>query len=286
MVITDYAAEDSQVNALESGQAHVIDLLSAASVGSVQGGGAKIQVSKGGGWNPFTMRVDVSPFNDNRVRQALRLVVDRPQMLHQVFGGYGTIGNDVFAPYDSAFDRSLPQRTQDIEKAKSLLRAAGHQALHLQLVTSDIAQGVVSSAQVFAQQAQAAGVTVSLRQVTPTDFYGSNYLKWPFAQDYWVYTPYLVQVGQATLPSSPFNETHFDNSSYNALYKQALATVDSARRTELIHEMQQIDYNQGAYIIPYFAPVIDGYSAKVGGVATSKTGLPLGNFGFKQMWLT
>jgi peptide/nickel transport system substrate-binding protein len=285
LVITDYTDETSQVNALDGGQVDVIDLLSAASVATVRGGGARVQIAKGGGFNPFTMRTDATPFRDNRVRQALRLIVDRPEMLRQVFAGYGAIGNDVFSPYDPAFDRSLPQRSQDIEKAKSLLRAAGSQGLKLQLVTSSIAQGVVTSAQVFAQQAQTAGVDVSLRQVTPTDFYGSNYLKWVFAQDYWVYTPYLVQVGQATLPSSPFNESHFDNPSYDTLYKQALATVDGTRRTELIHEMQQIDYNEGAYIIPYFAPVIDGYSTKIGGVTTSKTGLALGNFGFKRMWL-
>jgi hypothetical protein len=50
--------------------------------------------------------------------------------------------------------------------------------------------------------------------------------------------------------------------------------------------MQQIDYTTGGYIIPYFAPVIDACSSKVKGVSSSKTGLPLGNLGFKNMWLS
>ena len=43
-----------------------------------------------------------------------------------------------------------------------------------------------------------------------TEFYGHNYLKWIFAQDYWYYSNYLPQVRSATLPNSPFNETHFE----------------------------------------------------------------------------
>ncbi len=36
-----------------------------------------------------------------------------------------------------------------------------------------------------------------------------------------------------TLPSSPFNETHFDNPRYNALYKEAVSTLDVAKQTDM-----------------------------------------------------
>jgi peptide/nickel transport system substrate-binding protein len=79
---------------------------------------------------------------------------------------------------------------------------------------SDIAQGAISAAQVSAQQATKAGVDVHLNQVNVTEFFGSNYLQWSFAQDYWYYGPYLPQVGQETLPTAQFSETHFDNPTY------------------------------------------------------------------------
>jgi hypothetical protein len=52
--------------------------------------------------------------------------------------------------------------------------------------------------------------------------------------------------------------------------------------------MQEMEYSGVAsgYIIPYFNPVIDGYSSHVHGVVSSKTGLPLGAYGFKNMWLS
>ena len=286
VVITDYSDETSQVNALLAGQVDAVNLLSADVISSVQGQGKKILISHGGGWNPFTMRVDSAPFSDPRVREAMRLVVDRKQMLDLVFGGYGTVGNDLFGIWAPEYDHSLPQRQQDIGKAKSLLKAAGQTGLTTQLVTADIAAGTVKAAQVLAQQASLAGVKVNLRQVTVSEFYGSNYLKWVFAQDYWYYNFYVPQVPLATLPTAPFNETHFNNPRYNSLYSQAIATVDQAKRTQLAQEMQQIDYTEGGYIIPFFPPVIDGYGANVNGLLPSKAGLSLNSYDFGRLWLS
>jgi peptide/nickel transport system substrate-binding protein len=286
VVITDYADETSQVNALQSGQVDVANLLSADVITDLTSQNKKVLISDGGGWNPFTMRVDSPPFNDVRVRQAMRLIVDRPQMLDLVFGGKGTIGNDVFGIWAAEYDHQLPQRHQDIDQAKSLLKAAGQDGLTVQLVTSAIAQGTTEMAQVFKQQASAAGVTVNLNTVTVSEFYGPSYLKWIFAQDYWYYNFYLPQVSLATLPTAPFNECHFDNPRYNKLYGEAIATTDQAKRTELAHEMQLIDYDSGGYIIPFFPAVIDGYGANVNGLVPSKGGLSLNAYDFKNVWLS
>ena len=286
IVMTDYSDETSQVNALLGGQVDVINLLSQDVLGTVTGSGKKAVISPGGGWNPFTMRVDSPPFNDVRVRQAFRLAVDRPKMLETVFGGHGTIGNDIFAIWAPEYDHSIPQRQYDPEQAKSLLKAAGHENLSIQLVTGDIAQGVINMAQVYAQQAAAAGINAKLRQVTVTDFYGPNYLKWAFAQDFWYYQPYFAQVNQATLPGSPYNETHFANPKYIKLYNQALATLDVSKRTEIAHEMMMIDYNEGGYIIPFFPAVIDGYAPNVSGIVESKLGASLNSWDFEHMWMS
>jgi peptide/nickel transport system substrate-binding protein len=286
IIMTDYSDETSQVNALLSGQVDVVNLLSQDTIGTVTGSGKHVVISDGGGWNPFTMRVDQPPFTDVRVRQAFRLAVDREAMLKTVFGGHGTIGNDIFGIWAPEYDHSIPQRQYDPEQAKSLLKAAGHDNLSITLVTGDIAQGVINMAQVYAQQAAPAGINAKLDQVTVTDFYGPNYLKWTFAQDYWYYSPYFPQVNQATLPGAPFNETHFDNPQYINLYNQAQATLDVSMRQEIAHEMQMIDYNQGGYIIPFFPAVIDGYATNVNGIVQSKTGSSFNNWDFEHVWLS
>ena len=135
--------------------------------------------------------------------------------------------------WDPAYDTSIPQREQDIEQAKSLLKQAGEEGLTVELVCAEIAMGVVTSAQVFAEQAKAAGVTINLRKTTVTDFYGPQFLKYPFAFDYWGFQYYLPQVQSELLPSSPYRETHWDDPRTKKLYQQALATVDEAKRAEI-----------------------------------------------------
>ena len=108
------------------------------------------------------MRVDTAPFSDVRVRQAMRLLVDRQQMLELVFGGYGTIGNDIFGIFDPEYDHSIPQREQDIDQAKSLLKAAGQENLTSSSSRRTSPRASPKWPRCLAQQAPAAGVTVNL----------------------------------------------------------------------------------------------------------------------------
>lgn len=285
LIISDYPSEQSQVNGLLGGQVNMINFLSSDSIAPLKGGNVNLVISKTGGWNPITMRVDKAPFNDVRVRQAMKLIVNRPEMLSLVFGGYGSIANDIFGKFDSEYDKAIPQRHQDIAQAKSLLKKAGHENLSVTLTTSSgIGQGTIKTAQVFAQQALAAGVKVNINQVTTSAWFGQDYLKVPFGQDYWFYLPYLVNVGQVTIPGAAFNTPHYDNHKYTSLYNQALATTNKALQADIAHAMQKIDSTDGGLIIPYFPPVIDATAKNVKGVVQSPS-FPLANYDWASFWI-
>ena len=284
--ITDYPDESTMTNALLGGEEDAIGGLSVASIAAMRNGNQTLVFSNAGGIIPFTMRVDAPPFNDVRVRQAMRLLVDRTQMREIVFGGHGLLGNDVTSPFDPAYDGGLPQREKDIPQAKFLLKKAGMSDLTVELVSAQIGQGAADAAQVLTQQAKAAGVTINLRSVQLGELFGPEYLKWVFAQDLYYYSPYMLQVTDAFLPTSPYNETHFDDPTYTRLYNKAQATTTQAALTPIEQEMMKIDYDQGGYIIPYFSPVIDAHSPKLKGVVPAKTGAALRNFEMKLFWFS
>jgi peptide/nickel transport system substrate-binding protein len=287
VVTTDIASETTQVSALQSGQVDAINYLSAASVTALRGSGLTVRVNKSGGWVPFTQDCNTAPFSDVRVRQAFRLIPNRPEMLEQVFGGYGAIGNDVFSPFDPLYPHDLPQRHQDIPQAKALLKAAGYDDLTVTLYSCPADPGEVEMAEVFATQAKAAGVTVNITQQTVTTFYSKYYQKVPFAQDYGPSSPFLANAGTLMIGNAAlFNACHFNNPQYNSLYQQAIATTSTATRADLVHEMAHIDYEQGAYIVPLFLPAIEAFSNKVGGIEPSTTGVMPGNANFKSFWIT
>jgi peptide/nickel transport system substrate-binding protein len=72
------------------------------------------------------MRSNFGPFQDKRVREAAALTIDRVGYIEGILQGLGgVIANDsVMDAYPSA-DTSVPQRAQDLEKAKALMAEAG-----------------------------------------------------------------------------------------------------------------------------------------------------------------
>jgi len=286
LTIIDFPDKTSLSDALVTGQVDAAGTLDGPQIATLANASGVIPVpSPAGTIIPFTMRVDQAPFNDVRVRQALRLAVDRPQLIDSALDTYGRVASDVFSPYDPDFDAALT-RQQDIPQAKFLLKKAGKEGLKVTLVTSPIATGTVAMATVLAEQAKAAGIDITIRQVDPGTFFGPGYLQWPFAQDFYSYAPYLAQCTLSMLPASPWNECHFSDPDYTRLYGQANATLDAALRKEIIYRMQQIDYTEGGYIIPAFTDTLDAYSARVTGWKPSRVGQPVNDLNFAALAFT
>jgi len=282
LIIYDFADDAAKVNALLAGQVQSIDNLPSYVVNTIDQQGASPLISDTGAWVPFTMRVDVAPFSDVRVRQALRLIVDRQQMIDQALNGFGILGNDLYSPFDPVFASDLPQRVQDIDQAKSLLAQAGQSDLDVELVTSTaVGAGAVESANLFVEQARQAGVAVQLTKADANVFYGDRYLSWNFAQDFWNTRNYVPQVATSSVKGATYNETHFDDPQFTALIDQAKREPDETKRNQLLHDAQKIEYDTGGFIIWGFKRQLDAYSNLVQGLQPHRY-LPCSNFGFKR----
>jgi peptide/nickel transport system substrate-binding protein len=282
--IINFTSDAAKVNALLSGQVEAMADVPFAQVPVVRGRkNLRIYTAQTGAWTPLCMRVDVAPYNDVRVRRAFRLLINRPQVVQQGLSGAGRIGNDLFAPFDPAYaGDEFPQRKYDPEQARSLLRQAGHDGLDVELITSPQDTGMVEGATIFAQNAKAGGVNVAVKNLAD-NFYGDQYLKYPFSADYWGTRNYLQQVTAGMLKTSPFNETHWDAYAnyprFEALYRQAAATINDKKRAALIKEMQRMEYTDGGLIIWGFKNLTDGYSTKVGGYKVDRGTLNLNKYG-------
>ncbi len=272
LVILDFSDDAAKVNALLAGQVQTIDNLPTYLAGAIEQQGSHTLVSETGGWVPFTIRVDVKPFTDVRVRNALRLIADRAQMIDQALGGYGRLANDLYAPFDPAYiGGDVPQREQDIDQAKSLLKAAGAEDLQIELVTSTgVGTGSVEAANLFAQHARKAGVQVRVKKVDPSVFYGDQYLSWVFAQDFWNTRLYLPQAASCAMPKSPYNETHFADEKYIGLVRAAFREMDEERRNTLVQDAQRIEYESGGYLIWAFQNQVDAYGPFITGVEPAR----------------
>jgi peptide/nickel transport system substrate-binding protein len=235
----------------------------------------------------FYMDTTRPPFNDNRVRLAMKLIADRPALISDAISGFGTVGNDIVGKGLRFYDNSLPQRVQDIEKAKSLLKQAGHGGLKVPMQISDAIPGFIEAATLFSQQASKAGVTIQLQQ-RPADSYFNpslQYLKMLFAETQWPPPSLKFFYLQALASNAPFNETHWHSSSFNNLLFKAIGETDTAKAQSYWNQVQQIQYQQGGYLSWTNADFVDGLSKKVQGLKPSAAGI-LGNHRFQDAWLS
>ena len=125
--------DNARVAALRGGQ---IDLAVQISYDGARQLGSGSQILPIGTANHrlLNMNVTKAPFKDVRVRQAIALALGRPQIASGLWGKYAQVGNDSPMWPGYAFtDKSVPQRKQDLAKAKALLKAAGATNLKLTL---------------------------------------------------------------------------------------------------------------------------------------------------------
>ena len=100
----------------------------------------------------------VKPFDDVRVRRAIKLAVDRKLILDTVYQGLGVTTPDVpLPPGDPMFPSDLGDGAQDIPGAKKLLAEAGFpDGIAFTLYTSPILPGMVDLAVTFAESVKPA----------------------------------------------------------------------------------------------------------------------------------
>jgi len=281
--ITDNGA---RLNALLSGQIDAMGMLPTAQAKAHQSTG-DIVVLTGKSPQPIMFYMDVTkpPFDNNDVRTAMKLIVDRPAMIEGALNGFGSVGNDIVGKGLPYYDTSLPQRVQDIEQAKSLLKKAGQENLTVELQTSEIIPGFVESATLLAQQAKAAGVTINLKQVPANSYYNPSllYLKMAFAETQWAITGMKFFYLQALAKDAPYNETHWKDPSFDALLSKAIGELDKTKAQDYWNQIQQIQYSQGGYIDWVAADWVDGLSTKLKGITPSGAGA-LGNMNFMDAY--
>jgi len=233
------------------------------------------------------MLTDTAPFDDNNVRMALKLSIDRDELVRTVLRGHGTAGNDhPISPANRYYAADLPQRVYDPEEAKHYLKKAGLSELSVSLSVSEAAfGGAVDTAVLFKEHALKAGIDINVVR-EPADGYWSNvWLKKPFVASFWGGRP--TEDWMFTLAyqgGGAWNETRWANERFDKLLLEARAELDTAKRAALYHEMQQIVRDDGGTIMPMYANYVDARSNKLGRGDTIASNIELDGWKCVERW--
>jgi peptide/nickel transport system substrate-binding protein len=263
MQFTDMGAEmDPQVTAIKKGEIDMIDL------GDVAGADYfrifkelpdfAVIPSHTAGTRVLRMRVDKKPWDDNRVRLALKLCQDRHKILKSAYFNEGLVGQDfhVYPLHAEYYLKHVP--LYDPKRAKHLLKEAGHpNGLTVKLCLAEDVADIVRYAEILKEDAAPAGFNIEL-DLMPGSRYWKEWTEVDCGITSWMHRPIgtmILNLGYtADDEGKPvaWNETRWVNEEFSRLLKQANGTLNVDKRRKIFCRLEDIQMESGSIGIPYW----------------------------------
>ncbi|WP_036157732.1 ABC transporter substrate-binding protein [Marinomonas ushuaiensis] len=230
------------------------------------------------------MDTTVAPFDNILVRQALSYCVDREAMIELVADGYGTAGND--SPINAAYRyyADAPHKSYDPKKAKALLAEAGYpNGLELELIAS-VKPGYRSTmAVVLREMAKAGGFDISVKTMDHSSYLDQVWKKGKFYVGFYNMMPTEGMSFNLLFTSgASWNETKWNNTTFDEYVRLADETTDSEKRKELYANAQSLMQKEVPALIPCFFDILGAKADYVNGYEQHPRGA---SFAFHKVWV-
>jgi peptide/nickel transport system substrate-binding protein len=267
--VVGIADAEGRISALLADQVDYLEATSPDSVALIQQKPDYALINlPSGNWPVFVMNTTEAPFDDVRVRTAMKLVVDRDAMVKSVLGGYGKVSGDHPVWPGDQYYQDVP-RPRDIEKAKALLAEAGFpNGLEVTLYTSDIDVNMIPMTVLYKEMAAEAGITVNIQQEAADGYWNDIWMQKPFCCSSWGERTADQVLNEVYRSGASWNETFWSNAEFDGLLDQARQQLDYAQRKALYQQAQQLLSDEGGAIIPFFTDILSVAHKRVKNINT------------------
>lgn len=234
------------------------------------------------------MRADLKPWNDNRVRMAMKLCQHHEKIRHLAFYGQGLLGQDthVYQKHPEYCDVKTP--AYNPKKARQLLKEAGFpKGLDVELSISNGWLDVVRYAEILQQDARAAGFRIRIKTM-PSSQYWEKWTEVPFGVTPWTHRPLGTMVLNLAYTRDeqgkpvPWNESRWVDDEFSDLLKQANQTLDVVKRRKIFCKLQNIQMERGSIGIPYWRNIWFAARKRMKGIQAHPSGYTLLNHVWKS----
>jgi peptide/nickel transport system substrate-binding protein len=209
-------------------------------------------------------KVTEKPFDDARVRKAMRLALDNAGIMQVALRGLGLPGDNSHVSPAQPDYADVGMMKRDVAAAKKLLADAGYpNGLDTEISVPADPPWNGAESQAAVEQWKEAGIRVNLK-IMPGQEYWDVWTKVPLGCTIWYHRPLGVMVlGLAYRTGVPWNESGYANSEFDKILTEAEGTVDIAKRKELMGKLQKIMQEDGPIVQPLWRKNFTFYDEKV-----------------------
>ncbi len=217
----------------------------------------------------------VKPFDDKRVRQAMRLATDPAPIVAISQREFGSVGeHHHVSPVHPEYAK-IPVPPQNIQKAKALLAEAGYpNGIDVEFTcrSSDSSTWELIAAQAMVVQWKDSGINATIK-VLPSTEYWDVWTKVPFGFTTWAHRPLGVMTySLAYRTGGSWNESGWSNSEFDTLLTQAEGLLDVDKRRVVMAKLEAIMEDDGPIVQPVWRAVLTFMDKKVEGFKIHPTG--------------
>ena len=226
-------------------------------------GGFSFQQIPTGNWRGIVLRTDVKPFDDVRVRKAIRLAVDRKALIELAAGGLGTVACDTpVGPTDMY--RWNGTCNQDIAKAKALLAEAGYpNGIDIELPVATVEAVWPAMAEVFQQQVAAAGIRVKIAQVPSDGYFNEIWMKRPVSMTRWNQRPADAALNEIYRAGATWNESFYKDAKFDVMLDDARKELNFDKRRAKYQQAQEYLWENSGTLVAFSAILTMGMTSRV-----------------------
>ncbi len=212
------------------------------------------------------MKTDQAPFDDARVRLAMKMAIDPQRVLEIAHSGLGLPAEHHHVCQIHPAYAALPPFPQDVGKAKALLAEAGYpEGLDLEIACRVSPSWELRAVEAMVSQWKTAGIRVTINNM-PSASYWDVWDKVPFGFTEWIHRPLETMVLSLAYRSGvPWNESGYANPAFDALLTQAEGTVDVEERRTIVAQLEEIMQQDGPIVQPLWRSRFGAYDKRVKG---------------------
>jgi peptide/nickel transport system substrate-binding protein len=280
--------ESSRVNALLSGDVHLIVAVNPRSTRRIQASTThSVLETRSGLYTDLIMRQDAAPTRNPDFVLAMKHLLDRELIKKALLRGYGAVANDQPVPPSNRYYLAdLPQRPYDPERAKYLLKKAGLLNVRLPVYASPAAEGSVDMASLLQESAAKIGFKLAVNRVPADGYWSNHWMKHPLGFGNSNPRPTADLIFSLLFKSdAAWNESGWKNEQFDQLLLAARGEADEAKRKQMYGDMQVLVHEKCGVGIPVFMSLIDGYDKRLKGYGSIPIGGLMGYQFADNVWL-